>query len=119
LENENAPIHKALTRIFGTPEEMNGASRCPERIEMLREAERGIGPGGRFQSFFDVRMIPGRFHSETYTNRKGKQYTSPTIDDVVRWSHTGRGAKEIQPWLDAEFDDDATLSCAGGRGFCE
>jgi 3'-phosphoadenosine 5'-phosphosulfate sulfotransferase (PAPS reductase)/FAD synthetase len=93
----------------------------PKRIDEIRQQERaGFGPGGRYQSFFHARTVPNRFHSETYINRKGVKYSVATIDDVVRWSHTGKRAREKQPVLFEDFyDDDKTLVCPSGRGMCE
>ncbi len=94
----------------------------PERIEMIRRAEQErFGPGGRFQSFFDVKAIPQKWKkTETYINRKGRTYKAPTVDEVVAWSHTGKGAKERSMALwDDLYDDDKTLVCPSGAGMCE
>jgi len=92
----------------------------PERIDGIRAQEQaGFGPGGRYQSFFHAKTTPPRFHSETYVNRKGLKYSVATIDDVVRWSHTGKRAKEPGPYLTDDFNDDASLVCPSGGGMCE
>jgi len=89
----------------------------PERIDEIREQEKsGWGKTNRFNSFFSANVMPDRFKSLTYTNRKGKTLKVGTIDDVVRWSHSRKGAIEDQPHL---FDDDASLVCPAGRGMCE
>ncbi len=89
----------------------------PERIDMIREKENsGIGLNGRFQSFFQANIMPDRFKSREYTNRKGKNLKVGTIDDVVEWSHTMHGGIEEPLPL---FDDDASLVCPSGSGMCE
>ena len=93
----------------------------PERIAELRIAELRIAEGtlNGIDTFFHRKTVPERFRSRRITTKSGKSMNVATIDDVVRWSHTGKGAREIQPYLSDEFNDDATLSCEGGRGFCE
>lgn len=87
----------------------------PERIDEIREQEPQVG---RTSSFFAPKVVPERFRSRLVQTRRGPTKV-PTIDDVVRWSRTGKGAREIQPWLSAEFDDDAGLVCPSGSGMCE
>lgn len=87
----------------------------PERIDELRKQEREIG----ISTFFARKTVPERFRSLTVDTKKGPMKVA-TIDDVVRWSHTGKGAKEKESVLFEDFyDDDRTLVCESGRGMCE
>lgn len=85
----------------------------PERIDEIRVQEREL-----HSTFFSRKTTPERFRSLEVQTRKGPMNVA-TIDDVVRWSHTGKGAKEIQPYLADDFDDDASLACPSGAGMCE
>lgn len=85
----------------------------PERITEIREMENSF-PNG-ISTFFAPKTVPERFRSKEIRTRKGPMKVA-TIDDVVRWSHTGKGAKEPQL---ADANDDATLICPAGAGFCE
>lgn len=89
----------------------------PERIDQIREQERSFGDGV-LHSFFAAKTVPPRFRTHSYTNKDGKTFDVCTIDDVVKWSHTGKRARPIEPGL-FDFDDDQTLVCPIGRGFCE
>ncbi len=91
----------------------------PERIDML-EAQEGKfgGETNDISTFFARKTVPLRFRSKTVQTRKGPMKVA-TIRDVVRWSHTGKRAREKQPYLLADFDDDATLVCPSGSGMCE
>lgn len=96
----------------------------PERIDQLRVYERSVKrPGSTEESistFFHRRTVPERFRSLPVKTASGKLMNVCTIDDVVRWSHTGKRARERQPVLFEDFyDDDKTLVCLAGRGMCE
>ena len=85
----------------------------PERIDQLRTQEKN------FSTFFARKTVPERYRSYTVDTKKGPMKVA-TIDDVVRWSHTLKGAKEKTPTLwDDFYDDDKTLVCPSGRGMCE
>jgi 3'-phosphoadenosine 5'-phosphosulfate sulfotransferase (PAPS reductase)/FAD synthetase len=92
----------------------------PERIDQLRSQELQFnGVTRNISTFFAPKTVPERFRTHEITTNKGARMNVATIDDVVRWSRTGKRAREIQPYLSAEFDDDATLACPGGQGMCE
>ena len=95
------------------------AKKRPEVIDEYREWERLVGlsrPHGGIASFFPADTVPGRQHSETYTNKKGVTYSVATIDDVVRWSKTLRGG--VQSGFDFMFqEDDDGAKCMSG--YCE
>jgi 3'-phosphoadenosine 5'-phosphosulfate sulfotransferase (PAPS reductase)/FAD synthetase len=86
----------------------------PDRIDQIREQERAIETGV-LHSFFARKTVPPRFRTHGYENRKGEHFQVCSIDDVVRWSHTGHRAKEQEPRL---FDDEG-LVCPSGAGMCE
>lgn len=83
--------------------------KFPERIDEIRIAERQIG---KISTFFARKTVPERFRSLEVQTKKGPMKVA-TIDDVVRWSHTGERAQ-------GHFsDDDSTLICPSGLGMCE
>ena len=89
----------------------------PERIDELREQERSFP--NPISTFFARKTVPLRFRSFEVDTKKGKMLVA-TIDDVVRWSHTLKGAKEKTPRLwDDFYADDKTLVCPSGAGMCE
>ena len=93
----------------------------PERIDMLERAEAGIEPNV-LHSFFARKTVPPRFRTHRYTNRKGIEFIVASIRDVVRWSHTGHRAKEIQKEHLLDYDlieEDRSLFCPSGMGMCE
>jgi 3'-phosphoadenosine 5'-phosphosulfate sulfotransferase (PAPS reductase)/FAD synthetase len=91
------------------------ALRFPERIDMIREAEQRFEKEqGRYGSFFPRTAIPHRFRTKPFTTATGETMMVATIDDVVRWSMSGKGAK-------GKWDDDdqppEQIGCMSG--FCE
>lgn len=93
--------------------------RFPERIEQVSRAETEMFNVGLIGTWFHRKTVPLRFRSKTVQTSKGPMKVA-TIDDVVRWSHTGKRAKERTPVLFEDFyDDDATLVCPSGAGMCE
>lgn len=57
--------------------------------------------------------VPARFRSKPFTSPSGEHFMVATIDDVVRWSMTGKGAKGS--WEDEPKE--THISC--NSGFCE
>jgi len=88
----------------------------PERIAELRIAE---GTLNGIDTFFHRNTVPERFRSREIMTKDGRKMRVATIDDVVRWSHTGKGARERTPVLFEDFYDDDTLVCPSGAGMCE
>lgn len=88
----------------------------PEVIDRLRIQERLIG---KISMFFARKTVPERFRSYEVDTRKGKMKVA-TIDDVVAWSQTGKGAivksGELFPII---RDPDKGLVCPSGMGMCE
>jgi hypothetical protein len=94
------------------------AKTRPKTIDMYREWERllTVARDGRCASFFHPKTVPEQFRSKTYIDRDGQTHKACTIDDVVRWSFTARGGKQLQ--LPGTFEeDDAHLPCQSG--YCE
>jgi 3'-phosphoadenosine 5'-phosphosulfate sulfotransferase (PAPS reductase)/FAD synthetase len=91
----------------------------PERIDQIREQEGQFGgKTNDISTFFARKTVPERYRSKTIQTKSGPMKVA-TIDDVVCWSHTGKRAREIEPWLLEDFNDDATLVCPSGAGMCE
>lgn len=88
------------------------ALKFPERLTLIREAEDSLTRGGGNCSFFARDKIPERFRSRPYTSASGEVMNVATIDDVARWSMTGKRAQGS--YLDEEPDP---VSCSSG--FCE
>ncbi len=88
------------------------ALQFPERIAMIREVEDNLNRVGGNCSFFARDKIPERFRSRPYTAADGTVMKVATIDDVVRWSKTGKRAQSS--YLD---DEPEALGCSSG--FCE
>lgn len=90
------------------------AQQFPERIAKIREAEQDFENSfGRYSSFFASNTIPERFRSKPFTCEDGREMNVATIDDVARWSFTGKRAQ-------GQWDDEPTkepVSC--NSGFCE
>ena len=83
------------------------ALKFPERINLIREKETDIG-----STFFAPDKTPSRFRSKAVETKDGRRLKIPTVDDVVRWSMTGKRAKGS--YLD---DEPEPISCSSG--FCE
>jgi 3'-phosphoadenosine 5'-phosphosulfate sulfotransferase (PAPS reductase)/FAD synthetase len=91
----------------------NIALKFPERIAQIREAELTFErSGGRFASFFGPDKTPPRFHSRSDFNKAGESVTYASIDDVVRWSMTGKRAK-------GSYKDDPEPEGRCMSGYCE
>ena len=89
------------------------AQKFPERIAMIRDVENAFEADyGRYSSFFARNAVPERFRSKAFTTKEGEQMNVATIDDVVRWSMTGKRARGS--YLDEEPEP---VSCSSG--FCE
>jgi 3'-phosphoadenosine 5'-phosphosulfate sulfotransferase (PAPS reductase)/FAD synthetase len=87
------------------------ATKFPERIEKIRQWEEKLN-----STFFPPNKVPDRYKSRTvYSKKKGREVGICSIDDVVRWSMTSRGAKNYE----LLFDDDNHLSCNSSMGACE
>lgn len=90
------------------------AQAAPEKIEFIRRAEKEIEADcGNVTTFFSGTGVPERFRSRPYTRKDGSQTKVATIDDVVRWSMTGKRAQGS--YLDDPPEDG--ISCTSG--FCE
>lgn len=90
------------------------ALKFPERIDEIRKAEQLFEKTyGRYSSFFARDKVPERFRSKPFQLKTGEWVNVCTIDDVVRWSMTGDGAKGS--YEDAEVKE--PIGC--NSGYCE
>ncbi|WP_145928523.1 phosphoadenosine phosphosulfate reductase family protein [Termitidicoccus mucosus] len=90
------------------------ALKFPERITEIRNAENKFEQDyGRYSSFFAASTIPERFRSKPYTLPDGTAIKVATIDDIVRWSMTGKRAQG--GYLNNSAKEPITCS----SGFCE
>lgn len=90
------------------------AENWPEKIDKIREAE-AKASGGR-ATFFAKDKIPIRFRTKEITTTSGVVMNVASIDDVVRWSHTGYRAEETPELF--EFEEEPS-SCSHTSGACE
>lgn len=92
------------------------ADKFPERIDMIREAERNTGEGGA--GFFSSSGIPKKFHRTTFVCH-GKPVKVANIDDVVDWAHTARGGREYDSGPQGRLFGDDIPVCTINSGACE
>ncbi len=81
----------------------------PERIDFIRHWEEAIGEqrsNTEYSSFFSRSTIPEHLRTKLVSTRSQGQVYVPTIDDVVRWSHTA--------WGGAANRNGFGCGCAGG-----
>jgi 3'-phosphoadenosine 5'-phosphosulfate sulfotransferase (PAPS reductase)/FAD synthetase len=89
------------------------AQTFPAVIDNIREQERSFDSINGISTFFASNTVPARFRSKPITTLDGRKLNVATIDDIVRWSLTGKRAKGS--YTD---DDDAGL-CPSKMGACE
>lgn len=114
------PLYKAgATRVGCFPCVMSSkaemrmiAQKFPERIDLIRDSEREAREAGQYGTFFARDKVPLRFRSLPITTKSGELMMTCGIDDVVKWSLTGKRAKGS--YLD---DEPEPISC--NSGFCE
>lgn len=92
----------------------------PETIDMYREWETTVsescGISNNYRPFFTRDVVPMSQRSKEVTDKHGKKWMIPTIDDVARWAFTMRGG--VQGGFDFMFEeDDSHLPCQSG--YCE
>jgi len=92
----------------------NIALNFPERIEQIRKLEADIEgvPNGVGKTFFAYDKVPERFRTKPYTTKDGQEIKVACIDDVVRWSMTGKRAK-------GHYLDEPQEPIGCSSGFCE
>ena len=88
------------------------ALNFPDRIERIKDLENELWEHGKKASFFHASMIPERFRTRPFTTTDGENIMVARIDDVVKWSMTGKRAQGS--WED---DPPEPISCSSG--FCE
>lgn len=92
------------------------ADNFPERIDMIRKAEKETGEGG--SSFFQADVVPQKYRRQTW-GRNGVTWKIPSIDDVVDWAHTSRGGREYDSGPQGRLFDDEMPICTINSGACE
>lgn len=96
------------------------ALKFPERIDEIRRAELEFEKRhGRFSSFFGVNICPERFKSKEITTSDGRKMKIATIDDVVKWSMTGKKAQGHFTDDDNQQADEDHKAASCSSGFCE
>lgn len=90
------------------------ALQFPDRIAMIREAEKEVPSACGFSSFFARDKVPVSQRSKTITTKAGEDMNVATIDDVARWSRTSRGGQQYDF---AFWDEEPT--CSHTSGACE
>ena len=100
--------------IYSRKAEVRLASQIsPDKIDLIRQTEQDIeDEHGNIASFFASNTVPPRFRTRPYVRKDGSHCMVATIDDVVRWSMTGKQAKGS--YLD---DPPGPITCTSG--FCE
>lgn len=86
----------------------------PDRLDKIRNAEASfVQTFGRYSSFFATDKVPPRFRTGgPYVSDSGESYMVATIDDVARWSLTGKRAQ-------GSYQDDPPEPISCMSGFCE
>lgn len=98
----------------------------PWVIDLYREWEKTVGKANRrhVRSFFPADTVPEEFRSikgcirmrDSSRGKKGETYSACTIDDVVKWSMTLHGGKQMG--FDFMYEkDDSHAPCK--MGYCE
>lgn len=87
----------------------------PERIDKIRYYEsEEFWEGENNHTFFARDKVPEYQRTRLITAKDGTQMYVPTVDDVVRWSHTARGG-----YMEDIFEDDEPVACNSILGHCE
>jgi 3'-phosphoadenosine 5'-phosphosulfate sulfotransferase (PAPS reductase)/FAD synthetase len=93
------------------------ANLFPERIDLIRQAEQDAHGSNLIATFFARDKVPELQRNFPITTAAGELMQVATIDDVVRWSRTGRGG--LTGDLFADLDDDEAQACWHHSGLCE
>jgi 3'-phosphoadenosine 5'-phosphosulfate sulfotransferase (PAPS reductase)/FAD synthetase len=93
------------------------ADNFPERIDMIREAEKTTGNGSA--SFFQMNTVPKKYRRHKFLGKDGKEWDVCNIDDVVDWSHTARGGKEYDSGPQGRLFGEEAPTCINNSGMCE
>lgn len=72
------------------------AKHRPSRIDFLREQEQHPSFKKGISTFFSRNKVPMQFRSEKIVTASGEEMNVCTIDDVVAWSATSWGGKQIE-----------------------
>lgn len=88
------------------------ALNFPDRIDRIRLLENDSEMSGKARGMFHPSMIPERFRTMPYVTQDGEEMMSASIDDVVRWSMTGKRAQ-------GSYKDEPPEKISCRSGFCE
>lgn len=103
--------------IFSAKAEIRAMAKYrPERVDQIEVEEKSVvvkNPN-MMATFFSHNTVPPRFRSVPVICKDGRRMKAATIRDVVRWSKTARGAKNLA----LDLDGDELPPCVIG-GHCE
>ncbi len=87
----------------------------PEKIDFIAaQEERHHEVNGRFSTFFPAKATTTNFHDRIYIRKKdGKEFGAASIRQVVEWSKTEHGGKQLR------LDYDEPKACFIGYHACE
>jgi len=88
------------------------ALNFPERIERIIDLENELWERGKMTGFFHASSIPERFRTRPFVTKDGEAMMVARMDDVVRWSMTGKRAQ-------GSYEDDPPEPISCSSGFCE
>lgn len=102
-ERYNAPLNPLYSKgaqrvgcfpcIMSSKSELRGiAKHYPERIARIRQVETEFDNINGMSTFFARNKVPPRFRTKEIQTAKNGAMKVATIDDVVRWANTGKGA---------------------------
>lgn len=90
------------------------AKHRPEKVAKIAAAEKRFETElGRVSTFFHSRTATAPFRTKEYTDSDGKKFATSPIEEIIKWSHTERGGKQIR----LDFDEPA--SCFLNYHGCE
>lgn len=87
----------------------------PQRVDFIEDAENAMNNRNGFSSFFAIKTTPPQYRTKMLITAKGEVVNVPPIREVVKWSLTGWGGKQMR--LPLHFSP-VRESC-DKRGLCE
>jgi 3'-phosphoadenosine 5'-phosphosulfate sulfotransferase (PAPS reductase)/FAD synthetase len=109
--------------IMSRKQEIAAAFRhSPEVFDRIRDAEKPENFSGRKapRPFFAYNKTPKRFHSVTFTTKKGKIMTLAMIDDVISWATEKPDfVQGTLPLTELKQDAMDHNVCPSNLGYCE
>jgi 3'-phosphoadenosine 5'-phosphosulfate sulfotransferase (PAPS reductase)/FAD synthetase len=88
----------------------------PGRIDFLREKETWVGEvrGVKVATFFPITAAPKIFRSKRVEYPDGRVFFVSTIDDIVRWSRSGKRGNPTEELFDLDSVDQPSACRIGG-----